>query len=100
MTLGTKQTYLNRALAIVLIAAVAFAFSVLSVRTMNPSVLGVFSFPGALITFAIFIVLQMDLLQHTQVVWSMTIAFNTLIYSGLIALCVEITIGRRHSQRE
>jgi len=81
---------MSRSLKVVLVLAAGFAFTVLTC-VLAPGVLGVFLLPGALLTVAILAALRIhSLLAHGQVLWGLTIAFNTLIYSALIGLVLRL----------
>ena len=78
---------MNRLLKIGLIVVLAYAFTVLAVRAepRYPAFSHSVAAPGVAITFAMSFLLRRDFM-----VGYLDIAFNTLIYSGLIALLLKV----------
>lgn len=72
-----------------LILAAAFAFMILAVWAVLPHchACGVILWPGAAIADSW---LQIDFWQHPRAFGLVTLAFNVLIYSGVLAFCLVL----------
>jgi len=82
---------------IVLVLAAGCAFAGLLIMwVVGPSILGVFSIPGFVITMAIFAVLRAHPSEYPQLLWMMSVAFNTLIYGAVLGLLLWILRLFRH----
>lgn len=90
---------MKRILRIALTVVAAFLFTVFAgwAEPRHPSFSHNVTFPGIWITFAIYALLHLDLLGPSPLPGFLSIAFNTLIYSGLIGLLLKVC--RRHSVR-
>ena len=88
---------MNRGLRMLLIVGVAFAFTILADRAAPryPAFSHNVTAPGVLIMLVIYMALRLDFLGNSPLPGYLSIAVDTLIYSGLIALLLKLC-KRRH----
>jgi hypothetical protein len=80
---------MSRNSTVVLVLAAACVFSVV-VASLAPSVIGAAGVPGFVITMALFVVLRVNPAAHPLRLGCTSLAFNTLIYGGLISLALMV----------
>ena len=94
---------MNRWLRMLLIVGAAFAFTILAAQAepRHPAFSHNVTAPGVLIVLAIYMLLRLDFLGHSPLPGYLSIAVDTLIYSGLIALLLKLCKRRprRHDEQ-
>lgn len=83
-----------RTITIVLVASFMFTMLVMCAEPRYPSC-RVFLFPGLAIVLGTFHAFQINRLGRSLIIWNLSTALNTLLYSALILLFLKI--GQRFS---
>jgi hypothetical protein len=78
-----------RTIALILLVSFVFTLTVMCAEPQHP-LCRIFLFPGLAIVFGIFHVFRTNLVGRAPLVWYLSTALNTLIYSATICLFLGV----------